>query len=223
MNKELLDKFKSKKEAYRGWKQGRVDWVEYRETVRVTRNQIRKAEAQIELNLARDIKDNEKNFYKYIRDKGKTSKDVGPLRKETGDLVTQDMEKIEVMNDFFASFFTGKGSNHTTQVAEGKTKGYESEEPPTVGEDQVQDLLRNLKIRKIIVSPEDWDGDIWGGPDDSETEEDVPLFPTDSPEYEARPIVKTEITTGPRGWQSVAYYVNQPLGSVATVKFTREI
>ncbi|PKU32102.1 hypothetical protein llap_17594 [Limosa lapponica baueri] len=146
MNKELLDKFKSKKEAYRGWKQGQVDWVEYRETVRVARNQIRQAKAQIEFNLARDIKDNKKNLYKYVRDKGKTREDVGPLWKETGDLITQDMEKAEVLNDFFASVFTGKGSNHTTQVTEDKNRGYKNEEPPTVGEDQVQDHLVNLKV-----------------------------------------------------------------------------
>ncbi|GAB0175687.1 hypothetical protein GRJ2_000033900 [Grus japonensis] len=33
MNKELLDKLRHKKDAYRGWKQGQVAWKEYRETV----------------------------------------------------------------------------------------------------------------------------------------------------------------------------------------------
>ncbi|KAK4819568.1 LOW QUALITY PROTEIN: hypothetical protein QYF61_007079 [Mycteria americana] len=56
-----------------------------------------------------------------------------------------------------------------------------------------------VQIRKLIVSPEDWDGDIWGDPDDSQPEDDDPLFPTNPPEYEARPIVKTEQTVGPRG------------------------
>ncbi|PKU42594.1 rna-directed dna polymerase from mobile element jockey-like [Limosa lapponica baueri] len=134
MNKEILDKLKSKKEAYRGWKQGRVDWEEYRETVQTARSPIRQAKAQTEFNLARDIKDNKKNFYKYVRDKRKTREDVSPLQKETGDLVTQDIEKGEVLNDFFTSVLSG--SNHTAQVAEGKNRGYENEEQPTIGEDQ---------------------------------------------------------------------------------------
>ena len=37
-----------------------------------------------------------------------------PLQKETGDLVTRDMEKAEVFSDFFASVFTSKDSSHTT-------------------------------------------------------------------------------------------------------------
>ena len=47
---------------------------------------------------------------------------MGPLRKKTGDLVTGDMEKAEVLDDFFASVCTGKGSSHTAQAAEGKSK-----------------------------------------------------------------------------------------------------
>ncbi|GAB0209770.1 mitochondrial enolase superfamily member 1 [Grus japonensis] len=150
MNKEILGKVKQKKEAIRGWKQGQVTWEEYRETVRAAREQVRKAKALIELNLARDVKDNKKSFYRYVSEKRRTRENVGPLQNEMGDLVTQDMEKAEVLNDFFASVFTSKGSSHTAQVTEGKVRDWENEEPPTVGEDQVREYLRNLKVHKSM-------------------------------------------------------------------------
>ncbi|GAB0208353.1 mitochondrial enolase superfamily member 1 [Grus japonensis] len=151
MNKEILAKYNHKKEAYRGWKQGQVAWEEYRETVQAARDQVRKAKAlMIELNLARDVKDNKKGFYRYVRDKRRTRENVGPLQNETGDLVTQDMEKAEVLNDFFASVFTSKCSSHTAQVTEGKGRHWENAELPTVGEDQVREYLRNLKVHKSM-------------------------------------------------------------------------
>ncbi|KAM9662778.1 uncharacterized protein ACIBXB_015380 [Morphnus guianensis] len=84
MNKELLDKLKCKKEAYRGWKQGQVAWEEYREIVRAARDQVRKAKALIELSLARDVKGSKKSFYRYVGDKRKTRENMGPLRAVQG-------------------------------------------------------------------------------------------------------------------------------------------
>ncbi|PKU41856.1 hypothetical protein llap_7831 [Limosa lapponica baueri] len=78
------------------YSQGQVAWEEYTETVQVARDQIKKAKAQIELNLSRDIKGNKNSFCKYVSDKKKTKQDVGPLQKETRDLVTCDMEKPEI-------------------------------------------------------------------------------------------------------------------------------
>ncbi|PKU40069.1 rna-directed dna polymerase from mobile element hypothetical protein [Limosa lapponica baueri] len=42
-----------------------------------------------------------------------------------------------------------KGSSHTAQFAEGKSRDWENEQPPTP-EDQVRDHLRNLKMHKSI-------------------------------------------------------------------------
>ncbi|GAB0209794.1 mitochondrial enolase superfamily member 1 [Grus japonensis] len=150
MNKELLGKVKQKKEAFRGWKQGQVAWEEYRETLRAMRDQDRKAKALIESHLTWDIKGNKKRFHRYVSDKRRMRENVGPLQNETGDLVTQDMEKAEVLNDFCASVFTSKGSSHTAQVTEGKVRDWENAEPPTVGEDQVREYLRNLKVHKSM-------------------------------------------------------------------------
>ncbi|PKU44522.1 rna-directed dna polymerase from mobile element jockey- hypothetical protein [Limosa lapponica baueri] len=143
-----------KKEAYRGWKQGQVAWEEYREIVQAARDQDRKDKAQIELNLVRDTKGNTKSFYRYIDDKRKTRENLGPLQKEKRDLVTQDTEKVEVLNDFFASVFTSNGSSHTLQVTESKGRDWENKEPSTLGEDQVRDHLMNQNVHKSMEPDE---------------------------------------------------------------------
>jgi len=66
------------------WKQGQVAWEEYREIVRVARDEVRKAVALIELNGARDVKGNKK-IYRCDGDKRKTREIVDHLWKETGD------------------------------------------------------------------------------------------------------------------------------------------
>lgn len=53
----------------------------------------------------------------------KRRENVSPLQKEVGDLVTQDIRKVEVLNDFFTSVFTeAKCSRHTVQITEGGMK-----------------------------------------------------------------------------------------------------
>ncbi|KAJ7404828.1 hypothetical protein BTVI_70993 [Pitangus sulphuratus] len=68
-----------------------------------------------------------------------------------GDLATLDKEMTEVLKDFYASVFNGKCSSHTPQVGKGKCRDWGNEDPePAVGEDQVQDHLRNLKVHKSM-------------------------------------------------------------------------
>jgi len=75
---------------------------------------------------------------------------VGPLWKETGDLITWDMEQAEVLDDFFASVFTSKGSGCIAQAAESKGENLEKVDLPDLHEDRVRDHLKNLKEHKSI-------------------------------------------------------------------------
>lgn len=49
-------------------------WNEYREIVRVSRNEIRKAKAHPRLNLAKDVQDNKKGFLKCINNRRKNKR-----------------------------------------------------------------------------------------------------------------------------------------------------
>ena len=102
-----------------------------------SQDQVRKAKTLLELNFTRDIKGNKKSFYRNVSDKRKTRESVGPLLKEMGDPTIQNMEKAEVLNDFFTLVVTGKHSSHRAQVAEGIGRNWENDELHTVGKDQV--------------------------------------------------------------------------------------
>ncbi len=61
----------------------------------------------MELNLARDVKNNKKTFYRYIGQKRQAKTGVPSVVNLEGELASTDEEKAEVVNEFFASVFTG--------------------------------------------------------------------------------------------------------------------
>jgi len=140
----------AQKGSLQGWKQGQVSWEEYRDIIHAAGDQVRKAKAMSELNLARGIKGNKKRLYRYVSDNRKARENVGPLWKDRADLVTRNMEKAEVLNDTFVSVFTCKCSSHTAQVTEDRGRDWENAELSTLREDQVRDHLRNLKVYKSM-------------------------------------------------------------------------
>lgn len=63
----------------------------YRAAAQICRDRFRKAKTQVELSLARDVKNNKKGIYRYICQKREAKESVPPLIKEKGELVTTDM------------------------------------------------------------------------------------------------------------------------------------
>lgn len=54
---------------HKRWKQGQILWEEYKEAAGLCRDRVKKAKAQLELNLARNAKKNKKGFYRYLNQK----------------------------------------------------------------------------------------------------------------------------------------------------------
>jgi len=146
----MLVKLRKKRKLHRQWKQGPASWEEYREAARLCRDGVRKAKAQLELNLARDAKNNKKGFSRYVSRKKMFKESVPPLMSETGKLVTADEEKAEVLHNIFASVFTSNLSPHPSQVDGWHEGDQEGKIPPVVSEDQVRDFLRNLNVQKSM-------------------------------------------------------------------------
>ncbi|CAM4648647.1 unnamed protein product [Lepidochelys kempii] len=146
LNGEILADLKHKK-AYKKWKVGHMTREEYKNIARACRNYIRRAKSHLELQLARDVKSNKKGFFRYVGNKKKAKESVGPLLNEGGNLVTEDVEKANVLNAFFASIFTNKVSSQTAAL--GITK-WGRDGQPSVEIEVVRDYLEKLDVHKSM-------------------------------------------------------------------------
>jgi len=93
MSKELLEELRQTRKIYRTWKEGKATWEEYRNIVRA----CREAKVHLELNMARDVKDNKKGFFKYFSIKQNTRENVGPLLNE----VVPWWQRIQIMQSYW--------------------------------------------------------------------------------------------------------------------------
>ena len=114
------------------------------------RDRIRKAKVQMKLNLVRDVKDNKKDFYRYIGWKRQVKESVPLLMKGNGELASSDEEKAEVLSECFASVFMGGQASHVCQGPLGE--GVRSDFCPTVTMEQVQVLLVKLNPWGWMIS-----------------------------------------------------------------------
>lgn len=105
--------------------------AEHRDTAQLCTGGGRNAKAQLELSLAQDANNNKKGFYRYLNQKRKIKESTTSPKNMTGNLVKKGKDKAEVLNNIFASVYTGNLSSHSSRVDELQDRDWKSKVPPT--------------------------------------------------------------------------------------------
>ncbi|KAK4831266.1 hypothetical protein QYF61_016736 [Mycteria americana] len=93
LKREIWIELRKKRRVYNLWKNEQASQEDYKGVARLCREKIRRAKAELELNLTTAIKDNKKYFFKYISSKRRAKENLQPLVHGGGNTVTMDEEK----------------------------------------------------------------------------------------------------------------------------------
>ena len=108
----------------------------------------------MELNLARDVKNNKKGFYWYIGRKRQAKEGVPPPMKGNGELASSDIEKAEYSMSALPQSSQVVRLPCACQDHEPLGEGVGSDFCPTVTVKQVQDLLTKFNMY-MSMGPDD--------------------------------------------------------------------
>jgi len=83
-----------------------IAFEKYKEKQRLCQTIIRTAKRNFEQKIAKNVKNDNKSFFAYVRSKQRTVQKVGPLKNSSGTIVTQDLDAAQLLNNYFSTVFT---------------------------------------------------------------------------------------------------------------------
>ena len=150
MNNKLLRKIKKKYHSYKRFlisKSGR-DYENYIKKRNDCARKIRKAKRKHEKNIAKNCKENPKDFWKYVNEKSKTCAGLSCLKDKNGKLLINDKDKADALNSFFTSVFLKEDLSDLPQISEGSLSSGRIKSDCKFTEIDIEKKLKDLNSNK---------------------------------------------------------------------------
>ena len=126
-------------------------YEKYKKKLSAANKSNKEAQKDFEKRLAKNIKNDSKSFFAYIRSKQRTKDKVGPLRNPDGALVIDDQDGADLLNKYFSSVFS---QEDLTNVPEPKRMFQgRSEQKLTELRVSTKEVLIKLGKLKVDKSP----------------------------------------------------------------------
>ena len=96
--------------------------------------------------MARKVNSNRKILFRYIDHKRRAKERVPSLLNEKGKIASLDVEKAEILNEFFSSVSTVTQASQVSHVPELPSGDQRSKIPPSIRAELVQGHLMRLNV-----------------------------------------------------------------------------
>ena len=118
MKQATLNLIKRKKHAHIKYLNTRARYDNY--AYKSLRNQVtsatRRDRIAFERNISKEIKNNNKLFWRYVNSQRNTKTTIPDLKRKDGSLTSDDREKAELLNDQFCSVFTNEDTSNIPDI-----------------------------------------------------------------------------------------------------------
>ena len=114
---------------------------------------IRYSKQKYQKGVAESSKTNPKSFWSFVKGETKSKSNIGDLKGNDGNIVTDNIDKANVLNDFFASVFTREGNSEIPNFDD-KLERADFISDMTISPDLVLKYLRELNTSKAC-GPDD--------------------------------------------------------------------
>ena len=140
------------KKKYHAWKRftfshSYVDYENYCKLRNSASKAVRFAKKRYQRGIAESVKISPKTFWSHVKEETKSKSNIGDIKDKHGNIKTEDVDKAEILNDFFASVFTVEGNEEMPEF-EKKVKDDEYINNVDIKAEKVLKQLKTLNSAK---------------------------------------------------------------------------